>query len=334
MVAAPTEESVTTGEAAALFDWVRIGNTLVVFLAGPSRLGGLGPGGPGGGGAAYYTALTTQTIERQLAGFGISLGRPVAGGAAGSEYMTADAGLESPLNASAGAIAVDGFSRPLVEITPAAAVPLYVNGGKAYAVEAPVGQGRVVVVSSAAPTENASIMEADNLAFAMALAREGDAAGGIWFDEYHHGYKALFGARDVMSMRGFAAAALLAAAVALLFVISKGRRFGPVRPGVRYSRRHALEFVHSVAGLYDRARNRSHAASVLFRALSRRLARSAGAVTARTEAGQLVYRGELGPEMADLSRRCRLPVGSDGELVALVRAMDDLENRATGRRNA
>jgi hypothetical protein len=113
----------------------------------------------------------------------------------------------------------------------------------------PVGAGEVVWWSSSAPLSNRGLW--DDAALRLFLASVGGQGRIVLFDEYIHG------ARETLwsTIKGTPVKALCwqLAVVALLLVLSFGRRNGPVRALARTPRTSPLEFAESMGALYQKA---------------------------------------------------------------------------------
>ena len=151
----------------------------------------------------------------------------------GDSYSTPDAEIE-----------VSSFTAPVVHL-----------GAKSgnILVEAPFGQGRVIMLSDPYIVSNVGINIADNSRLAVNVVT---AHGGmIAFDEYHHGY----GANNNELFRYFEGTPVIALfvqfglIVALVF-FSQSRRFGRAVPAVEPSRLTKLEYVSAMAELQQRTR--------------------------------------------------------------------------------
>jgi hypothetical protein len=136
-------------------------------------------------------------------------------------------------------------------------------GEDAVVVHYPVGAGEVVWWSSPAPLSNRGLR--DNADLRLLLASVGEPGRTVLFDEYLHGARESLWA----TVNGTPVTALCwqLAAVALLLILSFGRRSGPVRALVRTSRTSPLEFAESMGALYQKA----GAAEVATGAAERRL---------------------------------------------------------------
>lgn len=136
-------------------------------------------------------------------------------------------------------------------------------GEDAVVVHYPVGAGEVVWWSSSAPLSNRGLR--DDPGLRLLLASVGPPGRTVLFDEYIHG------AREGLwaTMKGTPVTALCwqLGAVALLLVLSFGRRSGPMRTLARVPRTSPLEFAESMGALYQKA----GAADVAVGAAERRL---------------------------------------------------------------
>jgi hypothetical protein len=136
-------------------------------------------------------------------------------------------------------------------------------GQDAVVVHYPAGAGQVVWWSASDPLSNRGLR--DDADLRLLLASVGAPGRTVLFDEYIHG------AREGLwaTAKGTPVWALCwqLAAVALLLVLSFGRRNGPVRALARAPRTSPLEFARSMGALYQRA----GAAEVATGAVERRL---------------------------------------------------------------
>ncbi|MBV8672235.1 MAG: DUF4350 domain-containing protein [Acidobacteriaceae bacterium] len=136
-------------------------------------------------------------------------------------------------------------------------------GDDAVVVHYPVGKGEVVWWSSAAPLSNRGLKQDASLR--LFLASIGGPDRRVLFDEYIHGARPDLWATTA----GTPVRALewQLAAVAILLVLSFGRRSGPLRIPVEVPRTSPLEFAQSMGNLYRQA----GAVSVATGAAERRL---------------------------------------------------------------
>jgi hypothetical protein len=101
---------------------------------------------------------------------------------------------------------------------------LLAGPGGALALLADIGPGRLVLLASSSPLENASLARADNAAFGLDLA--GPAGAAVAFDEYDHLQTSP--GSGIADLPGhWQLALLLGLAAVLVWILSAARRFGP-----------------------------------------------------------------------------------------------------------
>ncbi len=122
-------------------------------------------------------------------------------------------------------------------------------GDDAVVVSYSYGAGEAVWWSSPMPMTNRGLKEDASLK--LVLASVGGLDRRVLFDEYFHGERAsLWDTAKGLPIRQVA---LQCAVVAVLLVLSFGRRNGPIRLPVRLPRSSPLEFAESMGRLYKRA---------------------------------------------------------------------------------
>jgi hypothetical protein len=176
----------------------------------------------------------------------------------------------------------------------------YSDESKPIVVSYKVGKGQVIWWASSRPLTNIGIRESGNLDLLLgSLGNSKDVA--ILWDEYFHGYR-----RSLMSYAeepplkyGIAQFVLLF--LALLFTFA--RRNGPIHPLYERSRLSPLEFVHTLGGLYHKARATETALEVPFTRFRSLLTRRLG-IKADTPSSDLAKtaRERLGYEDEDLRK--------------------------------
>jgi hypothetical protein len=183
------------------------------------------------------------------------------------------------------------------------------------------GDGRVIAWSEANPLRNSLLRDGGAaILFARSAAAAVADSGVIRFDEFHHGFRTAgpFGAlwrflRDTKV--GHGVLQVMAAAVALLLLA--GRRFGAPTASTQGRRRSPLEHVEAVAAVYRRAHARRTTRQLLMSGLERRLGRRI------TAADGTIAAAALNPSAQAERLREEWGRGTDGDLVALVTAVDD-----------
>ncbi len=203
--------------------------------------------------------------------------------------------------------------------------------------DARVGKGRVVLLTDQYVVANNGISEADNVILTLNLL-EGRPAGGIAFDEFHHGYGASSASGGLLAyFRGTPVPWMMAQAglIAALVVYSYGRRFGRPIPLRQERRTTNLEFVSSMANITRLAEASDLAMENIYSEFRKRLCRFSG-VPSKIENGRLAAaaarRAKLDEQ--DLTRllsRCEEiargePV-SDAELLKLVTRIREIESQ-------
>jgi hypothetical protein len=124
-------------------------------------------------------------------------------------------------------------------------------GGDAVVVSYRVGAGTAIWWSSALPLTNRGLKDDASLKLLLASVAGSDSGQHILFDEYFHGVQTSLSnlTRDLpLPQIGWQVAA-----VALLLVLSFGRRNGPIRAAVRVPRTSPIEFAESMGQLYRKA---------------------------------------------------------------------------------
>jgi hypothetical protein len=145
-------------------------------------------------------------------------------------------------------------------------------GNDAVVVHYSVGAGEVIWWSSSAPLSNRGLKEDASLK--LFLASVGESNRRVLFDEYVHGARADLWA----TAAGTPVRALewQLVAVAVLLVLSVGRRSGPLRIPVETPRTSPLEFAESMGDLYRKAGAISVATGAAERRLMQFLAHEGG----------------------------------------------------------
>ena len=170
------------------------------------------------------------------------------------------------------------------------------------------GKGRVIALPVPELFSNAGLREGDNARLALNLLLQHRRDGVILVDEYHHGH-----GKSVLAYLGRSQAKwLFLQGVVLILAIWAlwGRRFGPVRPMPAEARRSSMEYVRSMAGLFQRAGARG-------------LALEAAIQWTRDEAGKGLVEIDRPLQAALRSAEGRLKGGElgDRELVATTRGL-------------
>lgn len=163
----------------------------------------------------------------------------------------------------------DWVKLPLLESRPMARSFDGVDVTYPYATRRPVGQGAVILLSQSELWSNKLIHQFDNWILLLNVAELRSGGGKVWFDEYHlaeNGGNALFSRSGKLALMIIGVQAVLAAAV---FILSRRRRFGPVKMLSNHAGRSQLEFVSALADLYRRSSARQYALARMYEGLVR-----------------------------------------------------------------
>jgi hypothetical protein len=243
-------------EIELLGDWTRRGNTLIL-------LGALDQG---------------EDMREMLREFGFSLpAEPPLNSLAGLLHpLDLGTGREitippAPGGGGTGALVLPPAA-PLPVTYPAQARVLWEKDNQPYVIELPQGAGRVICVASAQVLSNAFLTQGDNLSIVLGLlAPGGHVPRHLFFEESHHGFSTIFAAARLLKHPGVRFGGMLAILGLLAFFGSSLIRFGPIRPLQREGGRSTLEFVDSIADLYERADLRNDMLGALFRETHQRV---------------------------------------------------------------
>ena len=190
----------------------------------------------------------------------------------------------------------------------------------ALAIERPLGQGEIVLLSTASPLQNRLLAEADNAAFGLAAA--GPVGRSVVFAESYHGYGAASGLDAIPGKWWWAFGGLCLAA--LTFAFARGRRLGPPELPGRELPPARVEFAEALAVQLAKTRPRSEGVRTARRLVRARLARE---LRLPPDANDETFRATAAsrgfdPELVDPA----LGSGSgEGELLALGNALRRLE---------
>jgi hypothetical protein len=156
-------------------------------------------------------------------------------------------------------------SVPLPFTYPEGGKTLWQSDGQPYVLAVPVGSGQLVCVASDRLLSNAYVNRGGNLAIVLGLlAPNGVVPVHLFFEESHHGYSPNFAVVSLLDHPGVRFAGMLGILGLLAFFGSSLLRFGPVLPLDRSPGRSTLEFVDSIADLYQRADLRNDMLKYLF----------------------------------------------------------------------
>lgn len=195
------------------------------------------------------------------------------------------------------------------------------------------GAGEVIWWSTAEPMSNSGIREKDNAQ--LLLNSIGDPGRGpvLWDEYFHQGSKTVIDAVLESPLRwGLLQCALLGAVVCLTY----SRQFGPARQSIAASRQAPMEFVETLAALYQKSGAAHIAVEIVYEkfrgALQRRFSVRADADTAQVATTIVDHLpGENVEDIAKMIYRIETamhnPALRDQEATSLVREMHELSKR-------
>jgi hypothetical protein len=243
-------------EDALLENWVARGNTLVLL-------------------GAFDQWDDTRGLLRQ---FGFSLAEPTTVNPLAGLLHPLESRDETVLSLAPAAGSnqqgnlIEPRSAPLPIADPPGTHFLREDQGRPYLLEFSRGAGRVVYGASARLLDNAFLGRGDNLAIVLGLlAPDGRVPRHLIFEESHHGFSAVFALARLLREPAVRFGGMLALLGLLAFLSGALLRFGPIMPLERAPGRSTLEFVDSIADLYQRADLRNDMIGYLFRETHQRV---------------------------------------------------------------
>ncbi|MEN6546626.1 MAG: hypothetical protein ABFE07_11325, partial [Armatimonadia bacterium] len=158
------------------------------------------------------------------------------------------------------------------------------------------GKGTINALCDANILANGYLTKADNVILAVNILWQYGQQG-VYFDEFLHNPMALREENEPLDPSTAIWAAVLAGIALLLFLLSRGSRFGAAVPLVTPPRRSALEFVGALAELYRRAEARGAVVEILHHSFRRRLGQIAGVSPELPPAALATALGRVRPEL-------------------------------------
>jgi hypothetical protein len=213
-------------------------------------------------------------------------GRLVVMGASGAAFAPQSAAIPVPDSdltpKSFSAVVPSSLSRNAPEVTMVAPdqwrsigpsqLAVYARNGKPGVVWYRFGKGQVIWWAISSPVSNGSIRDQGNLA--LFLNSIGPSNSRVLWDEYFHGMRRSLGSYFAETPLPWAGLQLACAFAAILFTFS--RRSGPLRIPAGESRLSPLEFVDTLASLYQTASAAPAAVEIVYQRLRLSLVRRLG----------------------------------------------------------
>jgi hypothetical protein len=139
------------------------------------------------------------------------------------------------------------------------------------------GQGYLYLSSSDYLLNNSGLGEPENALVVQTLLRRIPAKGRILFDEYHHGFYIPPSPKSSSAPSAWNWALWYAAGVFALFLVLSGRRFGrPVPLKSEQMPRSSIEYIESMANLFERGQKRDYIQDHYYSKFKRQLALAHG----------------------------------------------------------
>ena len=302
LILAPTEV-ITDSQASEIVDWIERGGTLIMVTNhGNPLLDRLGVK------VSTRDVQTTQVVPLQP----VFQNPPLTG---------VEVKAASDLS----------FSRP--EWVPLLGTSFV--DGDVIAGTAQLGSGRAFVLADEYPLSNEGLSKTDNWVLTTYFLKGVPAGSLVLFDEYHHGLTE-YGTLDrILFTEPWGWAILYAAALLFLYVVLRGRRFGPALAttvaGVRRSR---SEYVATLAALLHQGKHREwlgqQFAMQVKRSLGSRYRVEADLPAAEFVAALARVRPEAGEMAGPLERLEQGAVLGERAVVNLMRDVEKVRTRLLG----
>ncbi|MBI4673329.1 MAG: DUF4350 domain-containing protein [Chloroflexi bacterium] len=241
-VFAPSE-TIESGEARYLLQWVERGNTLFAADNGSIITNGL------------FRALEVKTDALKTSVERVTLTQPLA-----------DATIQE-LRVGTIFSGLDTKRSDVVE---------YIRADKPLLLRIPHGRGTIWIASAPALLSNENLRHADNAKFARAILASAPSGSAIAFDEYHLGFKpeSENSLLNAIYNTPWGWGLLFTGLILFGYLVVNGQRFGRTVPVQRtLARRTPSEYVISMANLFRRANKRGMVLQHYRHALKRRLGR-------------------------------------------------------------
>ncbi len=298
------DEGLDPFEADALDDWVKKGNTVVLFCDGKRQA---------------LTTLNQRLVKGKT--------RPTFSSPAQRSPLTESV---QTLVMKSDAHFKSDRSRSRLKLKWSS---VFGDEGRPQVVMARRGKGAYVLVADAYLVSNVGIAEGDNMTFLLNLVRLYARDAVVLFDEFHHGHAASSGVIAYAKQRSlhyFLIYLLVAVGVGLWHY---GARFGQVIPRWTDPRRESVEYAHAVASLYQSAQMRRYALEICFNHFKKKLTRfvhHAGAWDAARVAAKLERKTRHHPrDVVEISQTVEQALRSeklsDAEVFQLCRRMAEFE---------
>lgn len=277
IIIAPDQYPIDNTEAKRVLEWLRQGNTLLFV---PSKRG-----------EQLAKSLEIELYQKQLL-----------------EASIAPLALTN-LTVGINRLVVRSGNRILTKRTDA----VYHFGDKegGVAVSLREGDGTAIILSDPYLMTNAGLPKGDNLALLVniLLSYAADTKT-VYFDEYHHGFERRPTLLHLLRSSTLGWALLQVAAAVALLMYSRGRRFSRPKPLLRETHRSSVEYVASLAGIYQTVQASEMALSNIYESLLHSMGSSPPSESIRELMDRCKRKIEVGKisdrDLVDLSKRIEL----------------------------
>ena len=236
-----------SSEIGALDNWVRRGNTLVIFSAKQNALiAAFGLRGADQNLFGRNRLLATPALPTQPSLLARGIQQINTEGELGFQFGP------PPKKQFPGVEAAEPAPPPITLIPMAEWLTLFEKDGRPHVVMAKRGEGAIVAVSGAYPIGNLGLAQDDDARFLVNLAGLRGPEGVVFFDEFHH-RNAQRGFMGYVRSQGMLPFALYLALLVVTIGWAVGVRFGEPKPLVADPRRDSIEYVRALATLYQNA---------------------------------------------------------------------------------
>ena len=282
IILVPDQPPIDEAGVQPLLEWLRVGNTLVFA--------------PGKHGDQLAESL----------GIKLRRGRPLEASIAPRSLTDLTVGIQR--------LAVRSGDRILTKRTDA--VQHFGDSAGGVVISLQEGAGTVIALSDPHLMTNTGIEEGGNLSLLVNILFSYADAKTVYFDEYHHGFERRPTVLHLFRSTTLGWALLQVTTAVVLLMYSRGRRFGRPKPPRTRGEAHRLsvEYVTSLADIYQTARASGAALSNLYERLLRSVSESAGSAGIPARISELMEQCEKKMEdgkiterdLIDLSRRMEL----------------------------
>jgi hypothetical protein len=198
-------------------------------------------------------------------------------------------------------------------------ITLFSFADKPFASRSPLGKGEVILIASPEIFENSNIAQKDHLRLLEALAPPGRP---VYFDEFVHGLHSTPGMLELLNSWGLGVALSIAALAGLCAFWRAAAPIGPPEDDYKETRTQALDFVGSLAPLYNSALRPHQAVALHYKNFVHALTVQSGLRGAELNAKMLQLLGGVAPDAFTANRAL-----SNAEFANLLKTLNEAYGR-------